>query len=64
MEEAMVSAIEQGNNRVIAENDRTHREAERQARQTQDKQQVSNNQAGTATSTAASSYTSTRAVQG
>ena len=32
-------------NRTIAENDRTHREAERQARQVQEKQQVSNNQA-------------------
>src|SRR5215472_7485801 len=42
MEEAMVS--EQGK-AVIAENDRTHREAERQARQVQEKQQVSTNQA-------------------
>ena len=39
----MVSALEQGK-KIIAENDRTHREAERQTRQVQEKQ-VSNSQA-------------------
>src|SRR5215831_11955448 len=43
MEEAMVSALEEGK-KIIAENDRTHREAERQTRQVQEKQ-VSNSQA-------------------
>jgi hypothetical protein len=32
-------------NRIIAENDPTHREAERQVRQVQERQQASNNQA-------------------
>jgi hypothetical protein len=43
MEEAMVSTVEQGK-RVVAENDRKHCEPERQARQVQEKQPISNNQ--------------------